>query len=81
MANFQELVARATDSFAEIIAYYISIIALCGSLFSMFEDKPLFESFWWGGCPTGLTIGCGYDLRFGKLFGVHRRIDDQGAGS
>jgi voltage-gated potassium channel len=54
----QKLVARATDSFAEIIVYYLVILGLSGFLFSYFEDKPLFESFWWA-CVTGLTIGYG----------------------
>ena len=58
MTNFQKLVVRATDSFAEIIAYYVAIIAASGLLFSLFEDKPLFESLWWA-CVTGLTIGYG----------------------
>ena len=46
MPNFQSLVARATDSFTEVIAYYLTILAASGLLFSYFEDKPLFESFW-----------------------------------
>ena len=58
MANFQKLITRATDSFLEIFAYYLISLALCGILFSYFEDKPLFESFWWA-CVTGLTIGYG----------------------
>src|SRR5688572_7236721 len=58
MTNMQKLVARATDSFAEIIAYYLVILGLSGFLFSYFEDKPHFESFWWA-CVTGLTIGYG----------------------
>ena len=58
MTNMQKLVARATDSFAEIIVYYLVILGLSGFLFSYFEDKPVFESFWWA-CVTGLTIGYG----------------------
>ena len=58
MTNIQKLAARATDSFAEIIVYYLVILGLSGFLFSYFEDKPLFESFWWA-CVTGLTIGYG----------------------
>ena len=58
MTKLQRLAARATDSFAEIIIYYLVILGLSGFLFSYFEDKPLFESFWWA-CVTGLTIGYG----------------------
>ena len=58
MPNFQRLIARATDSFTEVIAYYLTILAVSGLLFSYFEDKPLFESFWWA-IVTGLTIGYG----------------------
>lgn len=58
MTKLQQLAARATDSFAEIILYYVIILGLSGFLFSYFEDKPLFESFWWA-CVTGLTIGYG----------------------
>ena len=58
MPNLQKLITRATDSFAEIIGYYLVTLLLSGFLFSYFEDKPLFESFWWA-CVTGLTIGYG----------------------
>ena len=58
MTKVQRLVARATDSFAEIILYYLIILGLSGFLFAYFEDKPLFESMWWA-CVTGLTIGYG----------------------
>ena len=58
MTKLQRLAARATDSFTEIIVYYLIILGASGFLFSYFEDKPLFESFWWA-CVTGLTIGYG----------------------
>ena len=58
MTKLQKLVTRATDSFAEIIIYYLIILGASGLLFSYFEGKPLFESFWWA-CVTGLTIGYG----------------------
>ena len=58
MPNFQRLIARCTDSFAEILAYYLVILASSAFLFSYLEEKPLFESFWWA-IVTGLTIGYG----------------------
>lgn len=58
MKTTNKIISRLTDSFPEIISYYILIIALSGLLFSYFEEKPLFESLWWA-CVTGLTIGYG----------------------
>ncbi|HEX6125269.1 MAG TPA: potassium channel family protein [Pyrinomonadaceae bacterium] len=58
MTKLKRLAARATDSFTEIIIYYLIILGVSGFLFSYFEDKPLFESLWWA-CVTGLTIGYG----------------------
>ena len=58
MKKLRSILSRATDSFAEIIVYYLIILSLSGFLFAYFEDKPLFESFWWA-CVTGLTIGYG----------------------
>lgn len=76
MTKLQRLATRATDSFAEIILYYLVTIAGSGMLFAIFEDKPFFESFWWA-CVTGLTIGYGdlYPLTVGgkivALFLMH----------
>jgi len=58
MKNIKHMIAKATNTFPEIILYYLIVLATCGSLFSYFEDKPLFDSFWWA-CVTGLTIGYG----------------------
>lgn len=58
MERLKNTIARASDTFPEIIFYYLMILGASGFLFSWFEDKPLFESMWWA-CVTGLTIGYG----------------------
>ncbi len=58
MSNIRAKITRATDTFAEILIYYAVIIISAALLFSYFEDKPLFDSFWWA-CVTGMTIGYG----------------------
>lgn len=68
--HIKHTIARLTNTFPEILAYYLTILAVTGLLFSYFEDKPLFDSFWWA-CVTGLTIGYG-DLYPSTLGG---RID------
>jgi voltage-gated potassium channel len=56
--QIKRLISRSADSLPEIIAYYLFILFLSGSLFAYFEDKPILESLWWS-CVTGLTIGYG----------------------
>lgn len=52
------IITRATDSIFEILFLYVLTLGASALLFSYFEEKPLFESFWWA-CVTGLTIGYG----------------------
>ena len=58
MRDIKKTIARATDTWPEIIFWYLLVLFTSGLLFSYFEDKPLFDSFWWA-CVTGLTIGYG----------------------
>jgi voltage-gated potassium channel len=58
MPDINKKISRATDTFREIIIYYLVVLTASALLFSYFEEKPVFESFWWA-CVTGLTIGYG----------------------
>lgn len=58
MSKITRILSKSTDTFAEIIFYYVLVIAGSGFLFSYFEDKPIGDSLWWA-CVTGLTIGYG----------------------
>lgn len=58
MKDIKKKVSTATDTFREIIIYYLIVLFTSGILFSYFEDKPWFDSLWWA-CVTGLTIGYG----------------------
>ena len=58
MEKVKKKLSLATDSFREIIIYYLVTLAVSALLFSWLEDKPIFDSFWWA-CVTGLTIGYG----------------------
>lgn len=58
MKDIKKTISNATDTFTEIIIYYLIVLTLSGSLFAYFEDKPWFDSMWWA-AVTGLTIGYG----------------------
>ena len=58
MKDFKKTLARATNTFPEILSYYLVVLLVCGVSYSYFEEKTLFDSFWWA-CVTGLTIGYG----------------------
>ena len=58
MIDVKKTLAHATNTFPEVIFYYVSVLAICGTFYSFLEDKPWFDSMWWA-CVTGLTIGYG----------------------
>src|SRR5262245_64061994 len=53
-----ELFIRATDTFKELVLWYLGIVLLGAMLFSFFEGKPYGDSLWWA-FVTALTVGYG----------------------
>jgi len=49
---------RATDTFKELIVWYLGLVLLGALLFSLFESKPYADSLWWA-FVTALTVGYG----------------------
>ena len=49
---------RATDTFKELMFWYLSVVVLGAVLFSFFEQKPFDDSLWWA-FVTVLTVGYG----------------------
>ena len=53
-----ELFIRATDTFKELILWYLGLVLMGALLFSFFEGKPYGDSLWWA-FVTALTVGYG----------------------
>ena len=53
-----ELFIRATDTFKELIVWYLGLVLFGALLFSFFESKPYADSLWWA-FVTALTVGYG----------------------
>lgn len=51
-------IIKATDTFIELISYYLIIILSSGLLFSFFEHKKIADSLWWA-FVTAMTVGYG----------------------
>jgi len=54
----KKLINNATDTFKEIIIYYICIIILAAGLFTLFEHRHFFDSIYWA-FVTAMTVGYG----------------------
>lgn len=70
--KFVKWLKRATDTFREIIAIYLIVLALATAGFAHFEQKPVGESLWWASV-TSMTVGYGdmYPMTVpGKLIAI-----------
>lgn len=50
--------SRYTDSLAELLVIYISIIIIGAGLFAVFEGKTYLDALWWA-LVTAMTVGYG----------------------
>ena len=53
-----KLFVQTTDTFKEVIAWYLGLVLLGALLFAHFESKPYGDSLWWA-FVTALTVGYG----------------------
>lgn len=68
----KKLITKATDTFKELVIYYLLIITSSGILFSIFEHKKIIDSIWWA-FVTAMTVGYGdlYPITIGgRLVGI-----------
>lgn len=49
---------KATDTFGELMLYFLLLIVVSASLFAFFESKNFFDAVWWA-FVTAMSVGYG----------------------
>jgi len=49
---------KATDTFGELMLYFLLLIVVSASLFAFFEGKNFFDAVWWA-FVTAMSVGYG----------------------
>lgn len=55
---FNRFVVKMANSLLTILMMYVISLVISSVLFSLAENRPLIDGFWWS-CATALTIGYG----------------------
>ncbi len=51
-------IVRSTDTFVELLIFYLAAVLIAAAAFALFEDKSFGDGLWWS-FVTAMTVGYG----------------------
>lgn len=54
----RDRLVRSTDTFVELVIFYLGAVLLAAAAFAVFEDKSFGDGLWWS-FVTAMTVGYG----------------------